>query len=216
VKLYSPALLFAALCGASTVCASTITYQFTINTTTLNGQAGNLDFQLNPGNISASFVALDLSGLDLHGGSFVASQIQLTGAASGTFATDVLLNNSQGYNDAFQPVDFGTSVTFFATFSGTGVDNPASPGSVFGFSIFDSAGTTALLTTSADGTIAGVTVDTNGVETYTNPATVGGGSAATVAAVATVPEPGTVFSALVGLGVCAARIRAKRCYRRNY
>jgi len=207
MKSYIPVLLLTALSGVFTVSASTITYKFTIDTTTLNGQLGNLDFQLNPGDVTSPFVALDIFGLALSGGSFSANQVQLMGDAFGAFDSNVLLDNGMGFNDAFQPVDFGTSVTFLATFSGAGVDNPASPGTTFGFSIYDSLGTTPLLTTSGDGTIAGVTLDANGVATYTNPATVGGGSAGTVTPV---PEPGTRFGALLGIGVCAERLRRVR------
>jgi hypothetical protein len=150
-------------------------------------------------------VSLDISGFLLNGGSFNANDIVLTGDASGTLAGDVTLDNNSGYSDAFQPVELGTSVTFLATFSGAGVDDPASPGSSFGFSIYDNAGTTPLLTTSLDGTIAGIELDADGVALFTNPATAGGSSDATVAAV---PEPAYGFGA--ALGLCLVALRARR------
>jgi hypothetical protein len=204
VKNIIPVFLFV-LCSVSSLSAGTVSYRFTINTATLSGQAGNLDFQLNPGDISSPFVALDVSGFALNGGTFTANQIVLTGDASGTLAGDLILDNNSGFNDAFQPVRLGSSIMFVATFSGAGVNNPASPGSSFGFSIYDSQGTAPLLTTSADGTIAGVNLDANGVASFANPATVGGRSDATVSAV---PEPANVVGMLLGLCLVARRLVA--------
>jgi len=207
VKKLIPAFLLIVVSCASSLSAASISYVFTIDTSTLNGQADNLDFQLVPGDISSPFIALDISGLTLHGGSFVANQIVLTGDASGTLAGDLLLDNNSGFNDAFQPVQLGASVTFLATFSGAGVDNPASPGTSFGFSIYDNAGTTPLLTTSIDGTIAGINLDANGVAPFTNPAA-GGSSVATTSEL---PEP--VSSVSMVLGLCLVAVRARRASR---
>ncbi len=207
MKKLIPVFLFIVLSGVSSLSAASVSYRFTIDTTPLSGQADNLDFQLVPGDLSSLGVALDISSFSLNGGSFTANQIVLTGDASGTLAGDLILDNNSGYNDAFQPAQLGTSVTFVATFSGAGVDNPASPGSSFGFSIYDNAGTTPLLTTSADGTIAGINLDASGVGVFTNPATEGGSSEAAVSAV---PEPGSAAGMLLGLGVCLVALRTRR------
>jgi hypothetical protein len=196
-------VLFIFLSGLSSLSAASISYRFTINTATLSGQADNLDFQLNPGGVSSPLVALDISGFVLNGGSFTANQIALTGDASGSLDGDLLLDNNSGFNDAFQPVLLGTSVTFVATLSGAGVTGPASPGSSFGFSIYNGAGTTPLLTTSGDGTIAGINLDAGGVASFTNPATGGGSSVATVTAISTAPEPSNAVLILLGLGLCS-------------
>ena len=208
MKKLFPAFSFLVLSSVSLLNAESVSYLFMIDTTAIHGQADNLDFQLNPGDVSSPFVTLDISSFALQGGSFTPSAIQLTGDASGTLAGDLILDDNSGFNDAFQPVELGTSITFVATFSGAGVDNPASPGAAFGFSIYDGAGTTPLLTTSADGTMAGVNLDASGVVPYTNPATVGGGSDATVSVVT--PEPATVVEMLLGLGLCAEAYRRKR------
>jgi hypothetical protein len=208
IKLIPVSFIF--LSGLSSLSAASISYRFTINTATLSGQSDNLDFQLNPGNLSSPFVALDISGFMLNGGSFTANQIALTGDASGTLASDLALDNSSGYNDAYQAVLLGTSVTFVATFTGAGVTSPASPGSSFGFSIYDSAGTTPLLTTSGDGTIAGINLDANGVAAFTNPAAVGGGSDATVTSISAAPEPSNAVAMLLGLGLCSVVLRSRR------
>jgi hypothetical protein len=201
-----PTFLFIVMSGLSSLNAASVSYRFTINTATLSGQADNLDFQLNPGDLSSPFVMLDISSFVLNGGSFTANHIAFTGDAAGTLAGHLTLDNNSGFNDAFQPVLVGTSVTFVATFSGAGVNNPASPGSSFGFSIYNGAGTTPLLTTSGDGTIAGVNLDAGGVAAFTNPATGGGSSVATVAVISTAPEPSNAV--LMLLGLCSIIVRA--------
>lgn len=208
MKKLFPVFSFLVLSSVSLLNAESVSYLFTINTTAVNGQADSLDFQLNPGDVSSPFVTLDISSFALQGGSFTPSAIQLTGDASGTLAGDLILDDNSGFNDAFQAVELGTSITFVATFSGAGVDSPASPGVAFGFSIYDGAGTTPLLTTSADGTMAGVNLDASGVVPYMNPATVGGGPDATVSVVT--PEPATVIEMLLGLGLCAVAYGRKR------
>ncbi len=208
MKKLIPAFLFVVLSSVSLVKAEPSSFLFTIDTTALNGQAGNLDFQLNPGDVSSPDVVLDISSFVLQGGSFTPSEIELTGDAAGSLASDLILDDNSGFNDAFQPVELGMSISFIATFSGEGVDSPASPGASFGFSIYDDAGTTPLLTTSVDGTMAGVNLDADGVVPYTNPATVGGGSDATVSVVT--PEPATMAEMLLGLGLCAAGVRLRR------
>jgi PEP-CTERM motif len=210
VKTLIPVFVFIALSGVSSLNAASISYLFEVDTTTLDGQPDNLDFQLNPGDLSSAPVTLDISGFVVNGGSFAASQIVLTPDATGSLAGDLRLDNGSGFNDAFQPVNLGTSVEFLATFSGAGVDNPASPGSSFGFSIYDNAGTTPLLTTSLDGTIAGVNLDASGVNTFTNSATPGGGSNAVVSVFSPVPEPSTWVGMSLGMGLCLIALRVRR------
>ncbi len=207
MKKLFPAFLFLALSGVSSLNAESVSYSFTIDTSTLNGQADNVDFQLNPGDVSSPFVSLDISSFDLHGGSFTPGDLEISGDVSGTLAGDLILDDGGFPNDAFQPVELGTSISFIATFSGAGVDNPASPGAAFGFSIYDNANN-ALLTTSVDGTIAGVNLDAGGVVPYTNPATVGGGPVATVSVVT--PEPATMVEMMLGLGLCVVVMRVRR------
>ena len=210
MKTIPLALISLVLLGAPAVRASILTYQFTINTQTVSGQADNLDFQLNPGVVpGAPGVSIVISNFAINGGAFNAGNIQFTGDASGLLSGSLTLDNGTGYNDAYQPVTLGSSITFRATLSGTGVANPASPGTFFGFSIYDNAGVNPLLTTSGDGTIAGFNIDaTNGVAPFTNPATVNGASAATVAAAST-PEPSTAIGLMLGLGVMLACFRKR-------
>lgn len=200
MKTLPLALFSLTLLGSSALSASVSTYQFTVNTQALSGQVDNLDFQLNPGQFpGAPGVSILISNFAVNGGSYAPADIQLTGDANGLLPGSLTLNNTTGYNDAYQPATLGSSITFLATLSGPGANQPASPGTFFGFSIYDNAGVNALLTTSADGTIAGFNIDaTNGLAPFTNPATTNGASAATIASV---PEPSTAVGLLLGLAM---------------
>ena len=116
MKKLFPVFSFLMLSSVPLLNAGSVSYLFTIDTMTVNGQADNLDFQLNPGDVSSPFVTLDISSFALQGGSFTPSAIQLMGDASGTLAGDLILDDNSGFNDAFQPVELGTSITFVATF----------------------------------------------------------------------------------------------------
>jgi hypothetical protein len=199
------ALFIFSMAGVQCLSAASV-YQFAVNTSSLGAEAANLDFQLVPGGLTSPTVTAVISDL-VTDGTFTPGDIVLTGDATGMLSDTVTLNNTTLYNDAFQPIDTGNSVSFLVTFSGPGIDTPVTPGTVFAFSIFDSTGTIALLTTSPDGSIAGVTADSLGVQPFTNPATNAGSSAAAVALVT--PEPESLL--LTGLGMAAfAMIRLRR------
>jgi PEP-CTERM motif len=198
--LVSTLFLFAA---AANLPASVI-YDFAINTSTLSGQAGNLDFLLSPFSVPAPGVTAVVSGFSTDA-VFNPGDISLTNA-TGSLASSVTLANASTFNDAFQPVTFGNFVDFEVTLSGPGIDTPDSDGTSFIFSLYDSTGSFGLLTDSPNNDLAGVTADSvNGIVPYTNPPVPGGVSAASVTPI---PEPSTYL--LVSLGLAAAFARRFR------
>jgi hypothetical protein len=198
--LASTLFLFAA---AANLPASVI-YQFAVNTSSLSGQTGYVDFNLAPGSFPASPVTAVVSGFSTDA-VFNPANVILSGDASGDLSLNLALDNGTNFNDAFQPVTFGNFVDFELILSGPGVDTPASNGSIFGFSLYDSAGINPLLTDSTDGSVAGVTIDSNdGVQAYTNPPAAGVPS---VASVTSVPEPGTCLLVSLGLAAVVRRFR---------
>ncbi len=197
---YRPFTLLLLACVAAPALDASITYQFTVNTQALTAQSGNLDFQLDPAMSPAPYVSLLISNLLIINGTFNPTSIMFAGDASGTLPSALLLDNAGGtYNDAFQAVTLGTSLRFLATFNGPGITTPSNNGTTFAFSIYDGTGTTAELTTSADGSIAGIDADNiHGVAPFTNPATASGISAATVT---TTPEPSSWLLMFLGCSV---------------
>jgi hypothetical protein len=176
-------------------------YMFTISTSSLNGTSANLDFQLNPASAGSLAETAVISGLTTNG-TYNPANIQLTGDATGTLPDTLTLKDTTAYNDAYQSITLGTSLKFTLTLSGPAIDTPSASGVVFGFSIYNAAGDTALLTTAPDGTIAGVEADSAvGVAPYNNNSA--------VAAISQAPEPSTWLLAIGSLAG-AALLRIKR------
>jgi len=199
-------LFFFAATAASQLNASVI-YQFSVDTNSIAGTAANLDFQFNPGGSSPSMTAL-IYGLDTNG-TYNPASLQLTGDATGAFPAGITLVNTTQYNDAFQAITLGDYLNFLVEFSGPGVDTPTNIGTAFGFSIYDQAGTTPLLTTSIDGTIAGIEIDSLvGVAPWNNNEAV-----VTVALATAAPEPSSIFLLTIGVGglaVASARANSRK------
>lgn len=138
------------------------TYQITVDTSSLNGLTGNLDFQLNPGGSSAEAVTAVITNFNALGGT-LASSNTLTGDASGLLPGQLTLDNGTGFNDIFQGFTFGTSLSYDVTFSGPALSSPGGTfGSSFAFSLYDSSGTTPLLTTDTNGSVVTMNVNASG------------------------------------------------------
>jgi PEP-CTERM motif len=194
-------LLLLAFFAAANLSASVI-YEFTVDTSSLSGQLANLDFQLNPDGSPAAAVTATISGF-VTDGTYDPAAIILTDDALGALPDTLTLDNGTSYNDAFQPISLATSLRFFVTLSGAGVNNPDVNGSTFAFSIYDSAGVTPLLTDSPDGSIAGVNFSSQiGIVPYANPPAAGQTSDASVTPV---PEPATYLLVSLGLATAFAR-----------
>ncbi len=117
----------------------------TIDTSSIQGTSGYLDFQFSGPSTPAAI--LTTSGLNLHGGSVGVEMI--TGDASGSLLTQLMLLNTLNSppNEDFASVTFGTQLTFGFDFSGPAVTNPdgVSDASTFAFSILDATGMNPLL-----------------------------------------------------------------------
>jgi hypothetical protein len=192
-------LLLAFLAVGKPALAGSVSYNVSVDTSTLSGQSGFVDFQFNPGpGALAATAALSVFATD---GSLQGSP-QLTGAVAGTLPGPVTLTNSTQFNDYFEGITFGTTITYDLTLSGDGVGGSAPSGSALGMSLFDSTGTNPLLTTDPNGTVVTVNVNPDGStspETFPqspNDST----PAATVSLVTSVPEPSTLVLSSLPLG----------------
>ena len=210
-KLWSSSILCAlSLLWLATAGRAQVTYFVTVDTSPLNGTLGNLDLQFNPGGLDALGASVTITNFLSDG--LLASSATTTGGASGTLPGPVTIANSSGFNDLFQGITFGNSLSFDATFFGPAL-SPTPPlptsGSVFALSLYNAAGTAPLLTTSPVGSLLHIATHPNGSTSETGFPDPEG----VVRATAFIPEPGTLCllagAALPGMAL-ALRRRCRR------
>lgn len=209
LSLFPVVLLLAA--SASITKAAAI-YQVTVNTASISGTTGNINFQFNPGGASQS-AFVQISGFSSVGGTLsgVPSTI---GGASGSLPGMVTIANSGALNDYFHSFTFGTSFQFLLTIDGPAIQSPngtATSGSSFGIALYDQAGVNPLLTTDPNGFAGIANVQLNGTVTTTAfPAAQGSPSAVSFDVAPAIPEPApyiTLSCSLILIGIGAAMRR---------
>ena len=204
-------LLTVLLVGISPALA-TISYQVTINTSSISGNAGFLDFEFNPGGSSQNAFAM-VSNFSPSGS--LSNSPSIVGNVTGTLPPAITITNSTAFNDFFVGFTYGSSLSFLLTLGGPAVDAPngtATSGSTFGFGMFASDGSTPELTSNPDGFGFLVDVNLNGSTTVSDFIT----SQNSIQLV--VPEPGSIALTLLGLGGIlyrAARARTRTEKHRN-
>lgn len=194
-------LCFALLLGAvGSAMADGVTYDVTIDTSSIAGTSGSLDFQFNPGALVTQTADLQIQSFASDG---TLGASVLTGDVSGTLPATVSFDNGTVFNDYFTGFTYGDTISFLVNLSGPAVTSPdgtSTSGSSFAFSMFsDSAGTVPVLTSDLlDGFALTADVNLDGSTTLTNDS-----SQLTVTTVGpvTAPEPGTI--PLLGLGLAS-------------
>src|SRR5262249_6211250 len=120
--------------------ADSITYDVSVDTSSLNGQLGFLDFQFNPGGVGALAATATITNFQTTGGIPDASSTPI-GDASGVLPGTLTLGNSTAFNDLFQGFTYGSNFTFELTLSGPAIGGSGgSVGSSFALSLFDATG----------------------------------------------------------------------------
>jgi hypothetical protein len=157
-------------CLTTAISATPVTYIVSVNTQSLAGTTGSLDFNFNPGPLVSQSAMVQI--LDFSGGAVAGSPV-LTGDATGSLPGTLALDNGTGFNDYFQEFTYGSTLTFDVYLYGPALSAPdgtSSSGSTFAFSLFsDAAGTVPALTTDVtDGFAYMVAVNLDGSTTVTN------------------------------------------------
>src|SRR5579872_3440952 len=80
----------------------------TVDTSSIKGSNGYLDFQLNPGGGTAEALKAVISQYQQTQGSLASTSLN-TGDAVGTLPASLTLDNGTAFNDIFQGTTFGTS-----------------------------------------------------------------------------------------------------------
>ena len=185
------------LCGAWKALAQPITYDVSVNTSSIAGTNGSLDFNFNPGPLVTQAASLQILGFatgptdgTLAGGPTLTGDI--TGALPGTLTFD----NGTGFNDYFEGFTYGKNLLFDVSLYGPALSSPngtSTSGSTFAFSMFSNAAGTipALTTDTTDGFAFKVDVNLDGTTTVTN--------FASQTTIGVVPEPSTL--ALLGTAI---------------
>jgi hypothetical protein len=181
---------------------ASISYNITIDTTTLSGIDGFLDMQYDPGVDSQSgFAAISMFTSD---GTVGVEQAPL-GNVTGTLPATVTIVNDPGINDYFTGMDFGTTLSFVLTLGGNVIESPnnSPDGSTFYFSMIGADESTPLLTTNPQGFAFEVNVNPDGTTSVNDFITSGNTITLNVT-----PEPGSIGLMLFGTALLAARARA--------
>jgi hypothetical protein len=203
--------------GTGLARANFITYQVNVDTSSLNGTSGYLDYQFNPGGNGAAPGSVTITNFSPVGNlnpndpnNSVSGDV--TGSLTGV-PSPLTLNNDTAYNDYFESFTYGNSINFDVTLSGPAVGSSGAVGSSFAFSLYDSTGTIPLLTTDPNGSVLTINVNTDGstsVETFPQSGTNGTPAGS---AVSTTPEPSSAVlfvSALPAALVFWRRSRRRR------
>ena len=188
MKLFKVKLLVVtALMFAASSAFGSYGMDFNVNTSSLNGQSGYLELQLNPGPVLGAANAL-VSNYSSDAALLVGAPA-LTGDVSGALPASVTLNNTAPWNDYFQQVTFGNTLNFHLDLGGAA-------GNTFALSFYGADGLTSLLSSDPSGfaTLVGLNDSSVSVNNLS--------SAVTVTDAAPTPVPAAAWllgSGLMGL-----------------
>jgi hypothetical protein len=171
MRKYSSLLLASLFCVASSVSASPVTYDVTVNTSSISGTAGSLDFNFNPGPLVSQAASLQIFGFSSDG--VLEGAPTLTGDVVGSLPGSLTFDNGAGFNDYFGEFKYGQMLSFVVSLYGPALSAPdgvSTSGSTFAFSMFsDAAGTIPALTSDkTEGFAFKVDVNLDGTTTVTN------------------------------------------------
>jgi hypothetical protein len=181
-----------------------ITYDVTVNTLSLTGTSGYIDFQFNPANPSSLFATANLSNFATDGvvGAQAFQSGDATGPGTGPLTPPPLsFDNGTALNELTYNFVYGSTISFDMTLSGTALSGgaPAGASSTFALTLLDGGGNA--FSTGPGGAIVTIVVNPDGSTTGTAYSPIAtGGPAGTVTMAGTVPEPSTLVLGVIAFG----------------
>jgi hypothetical protein len=158
------------LCVVWTLSAAPITYDISVDTSSVSGTDGSLDLQLNPGPLVTQLASLQILNFSSNGS--LAGSPSVSGDVTGVLPATLTFDNLTGFNDYFEGFTFGSTLSFQISLFGPALSSPngtSTSGSAFAFSMFaDTAGTLPILTSDPDGSAVILAVNLDGTTTPTN------------------------------------------------
>jgi hypothetical protein len=186
----------ALFCLTLTALADPVVEAVSVDTSSLNGTAGSLDFNFNPGPLGSQSASLQILNFSSDGS--LTGPPSITGDVSGTLPGTLTFDNGTFFNDYFEGFAFGNVLKFDVSLYGPALSSPdgtSASGSSFGFSMFSDAGATtpALTSDLVDGIALTVLVNLDGSTSLTNFSS----ETSVEAAASAVPEPSSVAVTLL-------------------
>jgi hypothetical protein len=197
LSLLSVALFLCAVAAAS---ASPVSYRVTVNSSSIAGATGSLDFNFNPGPLVSQPASLQILNFVSDGSAYGAPQT-FGDVSGGPLPASLTFDNGAALNDYFAGFTFGSKLTFDLSLFGQALASPdgtSTSGSAFAFSMFsDAAGSIPVLTSDPSGIALTIDINLNGTSAVT--------SSSSATSVQAVPEPGGLV--LIGIGFALWWIR---------
>jgi hypothetical protein len=168
---YAALFAVALFCSASIASADPVAYDVAVDTSSISGTVGSLDFEFNPGPLVTQAASLQILNFTSNG--TLAGSPVLTGDVAGTLPATLTFDNGTAFNDYFEGSTYGSTLSFQVSLFGPALSSPdgtSTSGSTFAFSMFsDAAGTMPTLTTNTtEGFAFTIDVNLDGTTTVTN------------------------------------------------
>lgn len=198
---------------SSSVRAGSVTYVVNIDSTSIAGTTGYLDFQFNPASSSSTAASAAVTGFSTDATPL--GSLGNIGNATGSLPGDLAFDNGTPTNEVTEQYTFGNNFTFDVTLSGPAVGSTGPDSSTFFVTLFD--GGFNPYSQGPGGAIGTIDINPDGSTTAMTFAPVSmPGPTATITSMSPVPEPGSLALVAIGAGFVVAISRRHRLSRGRY